>query len=248
VFPELLDVIKEGFSIDEDRVFVTGMSNGALEALLVSMHYPDLIAASAVVFGPFKVRFYKDNIENLNKSELEKFIDTLGYPQRMLTNLKNLPLYISHGGGDEAVPLDEGLVLHEIVKKLGAPSEFTSYPHYGHTWHMVDEDLPGVFNWFKRFKRNEFPRDINYTAPNAFLKNGIYWIDFSPFKIEDEIKIKATVNQDNRIKLELQNIKWIKMRLNSRLLRLPGVVYVETENSTQEMEILDEERDIELAF
>ncbi len=248
VFPELLDVIKKSFSIDEDRVFVTGMSNGALEALLASMHYPDLIAASAVVFGPFKVRFYKDEIGNLNKAELEKFIDTLGYPQRMLTNLKNLPIYISHGGGDEAVPLEEGLVLHEIVKKLGAPTEFTSYPQYGHTWHMVDEDLPRVFAWVRRFKRNKFPRDISYTLPNGFFKNGIYWIDFSPFKIEDEIKIKATVSRDNRIKLDLQNIKWIKMRLNSHLLKLPGLVHVETQNSTQEMEILDEEKDIELAF
>jgi hypothetical protein len=166
----------------------------------------------------------------------------------MLANLKNLPLYISHGGGDEAVPLDEGLVLHEIAKKLGAPTEFTSYPRYGHTWHMVDEDLPRVFGWVRRFKRNKFPRDISYTSPNGFFKSGIYWIDFSPFKIEDEVKIKAVVNQDNRIKLELQNIKWIRMRLNSHLLRLPGVVHVETENSTQEMEILDEGKNIELAF
>ena len=89
MFPELLEVIKRNFPLDEDRVFVTGMSYGGLEGLLVSMYYPDLIAASAVVFGPYKLRFYRDKVENLNREGLEEFIDSLDYPYRMLKNLKN---------------------------------------------------------------------------------------------------------------------------------------------------------------
>ncbi len=246
LFPELLEVIKEIFPIDEDRVFVTGMSYGGLETLLVSLYYPDLIAASAVVFGPYRLKSYKDKIEKMSKEELEEFIDSLDYPQRMLKNLKDFPLYISHDGGDEAIPLDEGLTLHDILKKLGAPTEFTVYPEHGHTWYMVDEDLSKVFNWFKRFKRNGFPRSINYTAPNGLFKSSIFWFDFSPFKIEQPIQVKANIYEDNRVELSLQNIKRIKMRLNSKLLRLPGLVYIQTEKGTHEIDIREDDKEIAL--
>jgi len=248
VFPELLEVVKRNFPLDEDRVFVTGMSYGGLEGLLVSMYYPDLIAASAVVFGPYKLRFYRDKVENLNREGLEEFINSLDYPYRMLKNLKNLPLYISHGGGDEAIPLEDGLVLYEIAKKLGAPTEFASYPEHGHTWLMVDEDLPRVFGWFRRFKRNRFPKSISYTAPNGFFKNGIFWVDFFPFDAGNPIKIEATVYEKNRIKLDLENIKRIKMKLNSELLKLPGVVFIETKSATHKISVQEDHKEIELIF
>jgi predicted esterase len=248
VFPELLEVIKESFPIDEDRVFVTGMSYGGLEALLVSLYYPDLIAASAVVFGPYRLASYKDKIEKLSREELEQFLDSLYYPQRMLKNLKDFPLYISHGGGDEAIPLEEGLILHEILKKLGAPTELTSYPEHGHTWYMVDEDLPRVFNWFKRFRRNGFPKSINYTAPNGFFKNSLFWLDFCPFQVQYPIQIAANINDNNRLQLRTENIKRMKLRLSSKILKLPGVVYINANNRTQQVDIHEEDKEIELAF
>ena len=248
VFPELLGFIKQSFRINEDRVYVTGMSYGGLEALLVSLYYPDLITASAVVFGPYRLRSYKDKIEKMSKEELEQFLDSLDYPHKMLNNLKDFPLYISHGGGDEAIPFDEPLTLHEIVKKLGAPTELNSYPEHGHTWYMVDEDLPRVFDWFRRFKRNRFPKSINYTAPNGFLKDSIFWLYFSPFQIEYPIKIEANINDNNRLKLTIENIKRIKLKLSSKILKLPGVVYIDTHKGTQQVDIQEEDKEIELTF
>jgi len=248
VFPELLGFIKQSFTIDEDHVYVTGMSYGGLEALLVSLYYPDLIAASAVVFGPYRLRSYKDTIEKMSKEELGQFLDSLDYPHKMLNNLKDFPLYISHGGGDEAIPFDEALTLHEIVKKLGAPTELNSYPEHGHTWYMVDEDLPRVFDWFRRFKRNRFPKSINYTAPNGFLKNSIFWLDFSPLQIEHPIKIEANINENNRLKLTIENIKRIKLKPSSKILKLPGVLYIDTHQGTQQVDIQEEDKEIQLTF
>lgn len=248
VFPEFLEVIKEIFPVDEDRLFVTGMSYGGLEALLVSLYYPDLIAASAVVFGPYRLRSYRDKIEKMGSEELEKFIDSLDYPLRMLKNLKDFPLYISHGGGDEAIPMDEGLTLYEMVKKLGAPTEFAAYTEHGHTWYMVDEDLLKVFKWFQIFKRNRFPKSINYTAPNGLFKDSIFWLDFSSFKIEQPIRVVASIHEENTVDLTLENINRIKIRLDSKLLRSPGVIYVNTRRGTHEIDIREGNKEIELAF
>jgi dienelactone hydrolase len=248
VFPELLDYIKQRFPVDEDRVYVTGMSYGGLEALLVSMYYPDLIAATAVVFGPYRLGQYRDKIERMKKEELKEFIQSLDYPHRMLNNLIDFPLYIAHGGGDEAIPLDEGIALHEIIKKFGAPTELNSYPEHGHTWYMVDEDLPEVFNWFKRFKKNRYPRSINYTAPNAFFKEHVFWLDFSPFRIEHPIKIEVNVTENNRLKFTTENIKRIKLKLSSKILNLPGTVFIDTYRGTQKVDIQEDDKEVELTF
>jgi predicted esterase len=248
VFQELLEVVKGLFPIDEDGVFVTGMSYGGLEALLVSLYYPDLIAASAVVFGPYCLRVYKEKIEGMTREQLEMFLEGLDYPQRMLLNLKNFPMCISHGSADEAIPFDEALTLQRILKKLGALTELTNYPEYGHTWAMVDEDLPRVFSWFNRFKRNRFPKDISYTAPNGFYKSSIFWIDFSPLRIEEPLNIKAEISGINRVKLELKNIGRIKLNLDSNLLQLPGTVEIETIKGIKEYDIIEENRGIELTF
>jgi predicted esterase len=248
VFPELLEAVKEVFPVDEDQVFVTGMSYGGLEALLVSLYYPDLIAASAVVFGPYRLRSYKEKIESMTREQLEDFLEGLDYPQRMLLNLKDFPLYISHGGADEAIPFDEALTLQGILKKLGAPTELTNYAEYGHTWFMVDEDLPKVFSWFKRFTRNRFPKRIRYTAPNGLYKSSIFWIDFSPLRIEEPLNIKAEIAGENRVGLELKNIGRIKLNLDSNLLKLPGAVDIETREGIQRFDVEEEHKEIELTF
>lgn len=248
VFPELLDAVKEGFPVDEDGVFVTGMSNGGLEALLVSLYYPDVVAASAVVFGPYRLRSYKEKIEGMTIERLEGFLESLEYPQKMLLNLKNFPMYISHGSADESIPIDEALTLQLILEKLGAPTELANYPEYGHTWSMVDEDLPRVFSWFNRFKRNRFPKTIRYTAPNGLYKNSIFWIDFSPLRIEEPLNIFAEVAAGNTIKLELKNIGAVKLNLDSNLLKLPGVANIETPEGIQQFDIKDRYGAIELRF
>lgn len=248
VFPELLGVIKDVFPVDEERVFITGMSNGGLEALLVSLYYPDLIASSAVVFGPYRLRTYKQKIEGMTRDQIEVLLEGLDFPQRMLSNLSDFPMYISHGGADEAIPLDEAVTLQVILKSLGAPTELAVYPDYGHTWAMVDEDLPKVFSWFKRFRRTRFPTEISYTAPNGFYKSSIFWIDFEPVRIEEPLRLKASLSKKNRVKLDLKNINWVRLNLDPSLLEIPGVVEIETPRGIQQFHVEKGHEAIELRF
>jgi predicted esterase len=220
IFSELINEVKERFRIDEDRLYVTGMSNGGLEALLVSLYFPDLIAASAVVFGPYKLRYYKDKINGMSTDEVKKFLATLDYPQKMLPNIINTPIYISHGGGDEAVPADDAIVLHEIVEKLGTPVKFNFYPKEGHTWLMVDEDLPNVFDWFGKFKRNNYPERIYYTAPFGLFKNKIFWAEFMPYEVTRPVRMRVGVTAEKGINIDSDNIKKITLSPSRELLRI----------------------------
>lgn len=248
IFSELLRFIKDKFPIDDNRIYVTGMSNGGLEALLVSMYYPDLIAASALVFGPYKLRYYKDKIKDMDAGQLRSFLGALDYPQRMLANLQNLPIYISHGGGDEAVPTDDAIVLQEIARKLGAPVKFEYYPDQGHTWLMVDKDLPRVFKWFNKYRRNRYPRNIYYTAPFGIFKDQIYWAQFVPFELTRQTKINVNIIGKNGIKVEAENIKKLTLKPHRDLVKITGKSKIGTNRTARQIEPIEELNEVVITF
>jgi predicted esterase len=248
IFSELMNIVKERFAVDEDRIYVTGMSNGGLETLLVSMYFPDLIAASAVVFGPYKLRYYKDKIAGMDADSLRKFLATLDFPHKMLQNLTNTPLYISHGGGDEAVPADDAIVLHEIVEKLGAPVKFNFYPNEGHTWLTVDEDLPNVFDWFGKFKRQNYPKSIFYTAPFGIFKNKIYWAEFMPYELTQPVRIHIEVAGKGRISVDADNIRKITLKPSPGLIELSAKTKIETNRKTAQIDINSDANEADIIF
>ncbi|MEQ9619255.1 MAG: prolyl oligopeptidase family serine peptidase [Deltaproteobacteria bacterium] len=227
-FSELLDYLKNSFKIDDDRIYVTGMSNGGLEAMLVSMYYPDLIAASGLVFGPYRLRYYKKRIKDMNPPELRNFINSLDFPEKMIANLENLPLYISHGGDDEAVPVDDAIVLHEMTEKLGGPAKFKYYPEEGHTWLMVDKDLPEIFDWFGRHTRVRFPKYIHYTAPSGIFKNTIYWAEFTAADIRGPVKVFVEPAGKYILKVEIENISKLILKPLREFVKISDKLKIET--------------------
>ncbi|MCA9809778.1 MAG: prolyl oligopeptidase family serine peptidase [Candidatus Dadabacteria bacterium] len=243
IFAELLEFVKQKFRVDESRIYLTGMSNGGLEAFLVSMYYPDVLAASALVFGPYRLRNYKDKVKGMDRNALVRFLEGLDFPHRMLLNLENLPVYISHGGADEAVPTADAVALNEILEKLGGRVKFNYYPNEGHTWMMVDDDLPHVFEWFENFKLEKYPKSVYYTAPFGIFKNRAYWTEFMPYELTKPLKVKAEVNGKKKLKTAAENIKRVILRPSRKLIDTAQNPNVETGNDSASVET-DQDKNI----
>ncbi|MCL4245719.1 MAG: prolyl oligopeptidase family serine peptidase, partial [Candidatus Dadabacteria bacterium] len=243
IFAELLAFVKQKFRVDESRIYLTGMSNGGLEAFLVSMYYPDVLAASALVFGPYRLRTYKDAVKEMSRDALVKFLEGLDFPHRMLLNLENLPVYISHGGADEAVPAADAVALNEILEKLGARVKLNFYPNEGHTWMMVDDDLPHVFEWFGNFKLEKYPKSVYYTAPFGVFKNRAYWTEFMPYELTKPLKVKAEVNGKKKLKTAAENIKQVILRPSRKLVDTAQKPDVETGSDSASVDT-DQEKNI----
>lgn len=248
IFSELLAFVKQKFRIDESRLYLTGMSNGGLEAFLVSMYFPDVIAASALVFGPYKLRNYKDTVKGMDSDAVVKFVEGLDFPHRMILNLVNLPVYISHGGADEAVPADDAVALNEILEKLGAKVKFKFYPDEGHTWMMVDDDLPDVFEWFGNFRLERYPKSVYYTAPFGVFKNSAYWTEFMPYELTRPIKVEADVDGKKRLSAAAENIKQVILRPSRELIDTAQKPKIETGGDSAKVETDPEKNIITITY
>ncbi|MHC4345329.1 MAG: carboxylesterase family protein [Planctomycetota bacterium] len=102
----LLDDIVGQCSVDEDRVYVTGMSMGGSGTWSLAGAYPERFAAIAPICG-------------------------LTHPSQAC-RLSNLPVWAFHGAKDEVVPLKESIEMVDAVNRCGGKAKLTVYADVGH--------------------------------------------------------------------------------------------------------------------
>ncbi len=123
----LLDEIVEKYNVDEDRIYVTGLSMGGFGTWSLAAYQPKRFAAIVPICGggePFMTRLFAD-----------------------------VPAWVFHGGKDPVVPLERSKEMVEAMRKAGGDVKFTVYPEAGHdSWSQAYAD-PVLFKWLLEQKR-----------------------------------------------------------------------------------------------
>jgi predicted peptidase len=123
-----LDRIQTRFSVDRDRVYLTGMSMGGHATWALATFSPNRFAAIAPVAGA-------------------------GNPRAAAQRLGHLPTWIFHGEKDTIVPVKCGLMMVEALKAAGAEVKSTIYPDRGHDSWGPAYDNPELYAWFLKHRR-----------------------------------------------------------------------------------------------
>ncbi|RJP19035.1 MAG: phospholipase [Candidatus Omnitrophota bacterium] len=119
----LLNVIERRYTIDSNRVYLTGMSMGGHATWLLAGAYPDRFAAIAPVCGA-------------------------GEPRRIGRRMRRIAVWMFHGDRDEVVPVDRGLEMAYAMEKIGAEVSTTIYPNTGHDSWSKTYANPHLYMWF----------------------------------------------------------------------------------------------------
>jgi predicted peptidase len=129
---DVIDVINEmkrGFSIDEDRVYLMGHSMGGYGAWSIAVDNPDLFAAIAPISGggtPFST------------------------PK--LKAITHVPWIVVHGDNDPTVPVEESRKMVKAGKELGVEIKYIEVPGGNHG-DVVVPAFKDIFDWFDAHKR-----------------------------------------------------------------------------------------------
>lgn len=122
---------KQEFNIDDDRVYLTGFSDGGSGSFLFAMWYPSYFAG---------------------------FISLNGHPgvgseagglQTYFVNLYNRPVYVVNTTDDELYPAAEIMPAMEIALKAQANVLFRVYEDIGHTLDYADAEMPMMHTFMK---------------------------------------------------------------------------------------------------
>lgn len=143
------------FSVDTDRVFLSGHSMGGDAAWDIALAHPDLWA------GLLPVTATADK-----------------YVSLYWKNAKGLPMYFVAGERDGNRIADNARDLDRYMKRAGFDCMYVEYLGRGHE-HFHDE-IQRMFDWMGRQRREFFPKEIETTSVRPW-DNFFWWIELDGF-------------------------------------------------------------------
>ncbi len=125
----LLDDVVAHYRVDEDRVYVTGLSMGGFGTWGLLALNSDRFAAAAPICG--------------------------GGTPRLACQAGRLPVWVFHGADDEVVPLRRSEEMVEALEACGGDVRFTIYPGVGHDSWTRTYDNPELYDWLLAHRRSD---------------------------------------------------------------------------------------------
>jgi predicted esterase len=178
---DVLAEVKKHYPIDEDRVYLTGISMGGSGALRLALTRPDVWAAVAAVCpdsddpGPFA------------------------------PNALDLPVRLYHGDEDAFAKVEISRKWMKVLSGLDTEVEYTEYPHVRHNaWDVAYRDA-GVFHWFDKFRRQRCPARVRFTT-DAYKYDSAYWVRIDGLDPGTPASIDARFTGDNEIEIQTASV------------------------------------------
>ena len=125
---DILDSVVKDHSVDAERLYVVGGSNGGIGALGAAVRYPNLFAGLISVAG--------------------------GWSPRDAGNLKDLPMWVFHGQDDDIVPFRYSLNLIIGIRNKGGQPKFTAIENAGHAIYGESFFRRETWDWLFAQKRS----------------------------------------------------------------------------------------------
>jgi predicted peptidase len=123
----LLDEIVEKYKVDQDRVYLTGLSMGGFGTWALAEYQPKRFAALVPICG--------------------------GGDTMVARRIAHIPAWVFHGAKDTTVPPDRSVKMVEALKKAGADVKFTLYPEANHDSWTESYANPELYRWLLEQKR-----------------------------------------------------------------------------------------------
>jgi dienelactone hydrolase len=229
---------KRLFSVDEDRIYLTGDSMGGWGTWNVSSRHPDMFAAIAPVFGGSDYHSRMSEEELAGLSPLDRFSLEKESSWAMADGLLNIPIFIYHGDADQSVNVDYSRWATRLLQRWGYDVRYHEYPGRSH------EALEGQngnmsIEWFLRHRRNPNPRHVRIRS--AELRNAsAYWVHIlqgaNPLAF---MVVDTEVVDRNVIRLDTENVIDIELSPSEALADPARPVNVVWNGAAREMRLQD---------
>lgn len=193
---EMLDDIKDRFSIDENRIYLTGLSMGGGGTTWLGLTRPDIWAAIAPCCpAPPE-----------GSSEIAE-------------NACNLPVHLFVGDKDF---LYETALEWKAKYEASTPRfSYIEYPGIGHnSWEYAYKD-GFIFEWFSQFVREPYPQQVKFST-KWFKYNKAYWVKFDNFTPGTLARIDAKFTAQNTVEITTGNLDAFTLNLSGHSMFNPA--------------------------
>ncbi len=228
---QLIQEVQMKYPVDPNRIFLSGLSNGAIGAYMIGMFYPDLFAGIIPIASGITPRY-----------------------MHFLVNLKNTPIYIIQGVHDPVFPIKLTRRVHQILRDMKYPVIYREHEERGsaHGGHFlpINEVLPLV-QWMKKQNRDPNPSVVRMTREANHLGR-IHWVrvrkglkmaalqipgpEREPVHVQDGkiATLFASQNGNNEFLVMGKNLLEFELFVNTEMIDFNAPVRIITQNLLDE--------------
>jgi len=132
---ELMQKLIKTLPVDPKRIYVTGLSMGGFGTWDIIQRKPNMFAAAIPICG--------------------------GGDTNMVSVIKNIPIWVFHGGSDGVVKTKRSQDMVAALKKVGSKVKYTEYDGVGHFSWKKTYSNDKVLEWFLSQKNNATQADTD---------------------------------------------------------------------------------------
>ncbi len=184
---EMIDDLKNRFPIDEDRLYLTGLSMGGGGTLWLGLTRPDVWAAIAPCC-PAPPAGMTD----------------------LACNALNIPVHLFIGDKDFLYQTTQDW--KGLFEANHINYDYIEYPGIGHnSWEYAYKD-GFIFDWFSQFKRDLFPQQVAFKT-KWYKYNKAYWVTVDQLTPGTLASVNANFDGENSIQITTSGLGAITLRL-----------------------------------
>ncbi|MBG09848.1 MAG: hypothetical protein CMD92_01630 [Gammaproteobacteria bacterium] len=214
----ILNSLKSTYNIDENRVSLTGISDGG----------------TGVYFYAFK-----------QPTQWASFVPYIGHPgvlrnpqsgggyRLYFENLMNKPLYIVNGENDRLYPASSLSSFMDILKDVGVRYTWIVIAEGGHNTEWFPEYLDDVEQFKFSNPREPFPSEIQWVADRTDRYNRNHWIKIDEISGDDRPALLQIDRNSNLISVEARGIEQFSLLLSPDFIDFTQPVQVIVNNKVQ---------------
>jgi dienelactone hydrolase len=221
-----LDEAKRRFSVDADRIYLTGESMGGHGTWAIATRHPDVFAAAAPVFGGWDFR-----VSNISgpptspppQTSLDAFSLERTSSFANAENLLHVPLMIVHGDADPAVNVENSRHVVRMMQRWGYDVRYHEMPGWAH------EELgqqPAIVDWLLTQRRTAAPKSIRIRSTDL-AGAAAYWVRVRSFQNPAQvIHVSAQVLQPGLVRIDSSNVASLALDVPTSLRGPTGKVQI----------------------
>lgn len=205
-----VEMAKQRFSVDDDRVYLMGFSMGGAGSWHVGSHYPELFAALGPVFGgrEYQVTTSDRALVKLSPYELYR-LDRLKTSFVNAESLLTTPVFVNHGMTDRTVPLNISRYGVGMLQRWGYDVRYWEHTNKGHRLPLGCED--SLVEWLLQQQRVVDPPVVRVHAAELRYAHA-HWLRIDQRERPDAfMSAEATVLNPTTICLDTRNVLQITL-------------------------------------
>ncbi|MCX7704282.1 MAG: PDZ domain-containing protein, partial [Planctomycetota bacterium] len=149
--------IKRRYVVDDNKIFVTGFSDGGSGSFHFAFHHPTPFAGFIPLNGSSLVAQYGGEV----------------FAQNLL---HKRPLYVVNTTEDTLYPAEQQRKLIDFFKEAGGNIEFTVYEKIGHRLDYIDKERPKIRDFIKKTVREPLPRNVVWMTDDVKERGRFAWV------------------------------------------------------------------------